>query len=211
MAVGRNGCRAQWPLILIPRNRKLIGSRSWDYSGNHPMYQPPARNRPALLAGTVLRICVAAHLFLASCGFGTAAEGCDDALAMLRLGSCGPCRSAADGRPISFPGMLIDHRPPEPANQTLGLGRPSVPPRMTRTADLPSLCNGHSTPQTEGLTEEHPPQVRVEPRRWGMVMLASGGKASRCGGPPNRRSACRAPRLALPPLSFQEHYCTWVI
>jgi hypothetical protein len=185
---------------------------SWGYLGNHLMYQQPAaNNRHALLAGAVLRICVAASLFLASPSFGAAAKSCHDALAVSRLGSCELCRSAADGRPISFPGMLINHSRPSPANQTLDLRRSSVPPLTNCATDLPILSNGHSMPQTEGLTEEHPPQVRVEPRRWGMVMLASGGKASRCGGPPNRRSACRAPRLALPPLSFQEHYCTWVI
>lgn len=87
----------------------------------------------------------------------------------------------------------------------------SIPRTANCAVALPILSGGHGAPQTEGLDQEHPPQVRVEPRRWGLVVLGSGNKATRCGGTPNRRSAWRAPRLALPPLSLQELYCTWVI
>jgi hypothetical protein len=87
----------------------------------------------------------------------------------------------------------------------------SIPRTANCAVSLPILSGGHGTPQTDGLDQQHPPQVRVEPRRWGLVVLGGGNKASRCGGMPNRRSAWRAPRLALPPLSLQELYCTWVI
>lgn len=86
-----------------------------------------------------------------------------------------------------------------------------VPPGAAGGTSLPSLSNQGSTPLTEGLREDRPTQVRVDVRRWRMVILASGGKASRCGQLPNRRSTCRAPRLAFPSLSLQQMFCTWVI
>lgn len=76
---------------------------------------------------------------------------------------------------------------------------------------LPSLSNRGSTPLTEGLREDRPTQVRVDVRRWRVLVLARSGKASRCGQLPNRRSTCRVPRLAFPPLSPQQMFCTWVI
>lgn len=87
----------------------------------------------------------------------------------------------------------------------------SIPWTANCAVGLPILSGGHGAPQTDGLDQAHPPQVRVEPRRWGLVVLGGGSKALRCGGAPNRRFARRAPRLALPPLSLQEFYCTWVI
>lgn len=171
--------------------------------------QTAGKDRPALLSRILLRIGVAASLVLA--GFGAAAEGCDAALGRSRSGSGDLVPSAADRLAMCTSRPDSDDFARLPAPHPLAAVPISIPGPATCAAELPILSDGPCAPQTDGLDQEHPPQVRVEPRRWGMVFLGSGSKAARCGGTPNRRSTGDALRLALPPLSLQKLYCTWII
>jgi hypothetical protein len=173
--------------------------------------QPAVKNRPAFLAGTVLRISVTACIFLASSHFGATVGARGDEQVVSPLGQFEPWRSDVC-RENPFPGTFTIPSLRVPADETCVFVRnASVPPGAARATSSPLLSNCRSTPLTEGLSEVRPTPIRVEVRRWGIAVFASGSKASQCGRPPNRRSACRTPRLALPSRSLQELFCLWVI
>jgi hypothetical protein len=173
--------------------------------------QAAVKNRRVLLASTVLRISVTAWLLLVSSHFGATAWARGDVQVVSPLGSFEPWRSDVR-RESPFPGTVNVHRPLLPADETLDCGRnASVPFGAADGIGSPLLSSCRSTPLTEGLSEARPAPVRVEVRRWGIAVFFSGNKASQCGRQPNRRSACRTPRLVLPSRSLQELFCLWVI
>lgn len=176
------------------------------------MCRPAVATRRAILpVAMVLRTSVAAYLLLTSTQLGAAVSDQEAGQAVSPVAGSESRRSAVR-RESPFRWIVIVHRSDTPPDGVSALGgKPSVPPGAAGGTSSPSLSHRGSTPLTEGLREDRPPQVRVGVRRWRMVILASGGKAVRCGRLPNRRSTCRAPRLAFPSLSLQERFCTWVI
>jgi hypothetical protein len=173
--------------------------------------QPALENRPALFAATVLRISAAACLLLASPPFGATAWARGDDQGVSPRAQFEPWRTDIR-RESLFLGTVTVHHSLLPADETLDFGRnASVPFGTALGIGSPLLSNCRSAPLTEGLSEVRPMPVRVEVRRWGIAIFSSGSKASQCGRQPNRRSACRTPRLALPSRSLRELFCLWVI
>ena len=165
-----------------------------------------AAKRPIPPVAMVLRASVVAFLLLTSPHLGAAVWEHGEAPVV------SPVVRSGVRRDNSFRWIVTDHLPGTPLDGVSALGgKTSVPPGTAGGNNSPSLSNRDSTPLTEGLREDRPTQVRVDVRRWRMVIPASGGKASRCGRMPNRRSTCTAPWLAFPSLSLQEMFCTWVI
>jgi len=172
---------------------------------------PAVKNFPSFGAGTVLRISVTACLLIAGSHCGATAGAPGDERVVSPFGQFEPwqsdvCRKSLFSGTVSMPSSRV------PADESYALVRnASIPPGAVRATNSPLLANCRSTPLTEGLSEVRPTPIRVEVRRWGIAVFASGSKAAQCGRQPNRRSACRAPRLALPSRSLHELFCLWVI
>lgn len=174
------------------------------------MCQPSAAiNRLALPTGILLWISVVACLGLA--GFSLPSQGCEHASSASRAGGCERFSPTATRLAMRGVRVIVVPRACLTSHRSFEFGSTTLPENANRAADPPSLSSGCGIPQTDGLDEQHPPQVRGEPTRWGVVILGCGSKASQCGGALNRRSTCHATRLRLPPLSVQKVYCTWVI